>query len=120
MWNGDSTSCRMDARSSEFVREKFVHVEREDNDSCTSTILSLAILIKAFGSIPADLVWLSHPQQHTPPILLLLRSSVPVRSCWEVLSIFSGRPPCVVVDVIKKSVGASECEAEGGGKFKSR
>lgn len=80
VWNGDSTSCRLDTRSSKFVREKFVHVEREDNDSCTSTILSLAILIKAFGSIPADLVWLSHPHQHTPPILLLLRSSVPVRS----------------------------------------
>lgn len=78
-------------------------------------LLSLAILIKAFGSIPADLVWLSHPQQHTPPILLLLRSCVPVRSCCEVLSIFSGRPPrVVVVDVIKKSVGASECEEREG------
>lgn len=82
-------------------------------------LLSLAILIKAFGSIPADLVWLSHPQHIRPLFFSYERSSVPVRSCCEVLSIFSGRPPRVVVDVIKKSVGASECEV-GGGKFKSR
>lgn len=119
-WNWDSTSCRMDTRSSEFVREKFVHVEREDNDSCTSTTITGNIDKSfRFNSCRPSLAF--PPTTHTPPILLLLRSSVPVRSCCEVLSIFSGRPPrVVVVDVIKKSVGASECEAEGGGKFKSR
>lgn len=85
------------------------------NDSCTSTTITGNIDKSfRFNSCRPSLAF--PPTTHTPPILLLLRSSVPVRSCCKVLSIFSGR---VVVDVIKKSVGASECEV-GGGKFKSR